>query len=113
MHTLSKSDYNLARTCDTKLYFRENRFPDNTSSSPYLALLRNGGFMIDALARAQRPGGILLEPGWDPAQDFAKTRELLDRDTVTIFQGTLFAGRRLARVDIIEKIGGDVHIIEV
>jgi hypothetical protein len=113
MHTLSKSDYTLARTCDTKLYFRENRFPDNGDSSPYLRLLANGGFMIDALARAQRPGGVLLEPGWDPAQDFAKTRELLERDTVTIFQATLFSGRRLARVDIIEKTGNDVRIIEV
>lgn len=26
--TLSKSDFTLARTCSTKLYFRENRFPD-------------------------------------------------------------------------------------
>lgn len=113
MHTLSKSDYALAQSCDTKLYFRENRFPDNKGSSPYLQLLANGGFMVDALARAQRPGGILLEPRWDPLQDFAKTRELLERDSVTIFQATLFAGRRLARVDIIEKTGNTVRLIEV
>lgn len=113
MHTLSKSDYNLARTCDTKLYFRENRYPDNGDYSPYVRLLAEGGFMVDALARAQRPGGVLLDPTWDPVADFAKTRELLERDTVTIFQGTLLSGKRLARVDIIEKRGSDVNLIEV
>lgn len=113
MHTLSKSDYNLARTCDTKLYFRENRYPDNGDYSPYVRLLAEGGFMVDALARAQRPGGVLLDPTWDPVADFAKTRELLERDTVTIFQGTLLSGKRLARVDIIEKRGNEVSLIEV
>src|SRR5579871_2863629 len=113
MHTLSKSDYNLARTCDTKLFFRENRYPDNGDSSPYVRLLAEGGFMVDALARAQRPDGVLLDPTWDPVADFAKTRELLERDTVTIFQATLLSGKRLARVDIIEKRGSDVNLIEV
>jgi Domain of unknown function(DUF2779) len=111
MRTLSKSDYTLTRTCDTKLYFRENRFPSN--SSPYLQLLANGGFMVEALARAQRPGGILLESGWDPVHDFSMTRELLERDAVTLFQATLLSGRRLARVDIVEKTGLDVRLIEV
>ena len=113
MHTLSKSDYNLARTCDTKLYFREHGYPDNGDYSPYVRLLAEGGFMVDALARAQRPGGVLLDPTWDPVADFARTRELLERDTVTIFQGTLLSGKRLARVDVIEKRGGDANLIEV
>ena len=113
MHTLSKSDYNLARTCDAKLYFRENGFRDNGDSSPYLRLLAEGGFMVDALARAQRPDGVLLDPTWDPVADFAKTCELLERETVTIFQGTLLSGKRLARVDVIEKRGNDVNLIEV
>ena len=113
MHTLSKSDYNLARTCDAKLYFREHRYPDNGDYSPYVRLLAEGGFMVDALARAQRPGGVLLDPTWDPVADFAKTRELLGQDTVTIFQGTLLSGKRLARVDVIEKRGNEVSLIEV
>src|ERR1700733_8192619 len=113
MPTLSKSDYGLARSCDTKLFFRENRFPDTRASSPYLQLLADGGFMVDALARAARPGGILLEPGWDPIQDFAETKKLLERDTVTVFQATLLSGKRLARVDIIEKTGNTVRLIEV
>jgi hypothetical protein len=113
MHTLSKSDYALARTCDTKLFFRENGFRDNGDSSPYLQLLANGGFMVEALAQAQRPDGVLLARGRDPIEDFATTRALLDRETATIFQATLLSGRRLARVDIIEKSGNAVRIIEV
>ena len=66
MHTLSKSDFALAQSCETKLFFRENRFPDTRASSPYLQLLADGGFMVDALAGAQRPDGILLEPRLGP-----------------------------------------------
>ena len=111
--TLSKSDFTLARGCETKLHFRENRFPESGDSSPYVRLLADGGYMVDALAQAQRPDGILLDYGRGPDVDAAKTREYLERDTVTLFQATLLGGRRLARVDIIEKRGNVVRLIEV
>lgn len=111
--TLSKSDFTLARDCETKLHFRENRFPESGGSSPYVRLLADGGYMVDALAQAQRPDGILLDYGRGPDVDAAETRAYLERDTVTLFQATLLAGRRLARVDIIEKRGNVVRLIEV
>ena len=40
--TLSKSDFKLARSCDAKLFFRENGYPDNRDMNPYLALLAEG-----------------------------------------------------------------------
>jgi len=111
--TLSKSDYTLARSCDAKLYFRENGYPDDRESDPYLQLLAFGGYMVDALAKAKRPHGIALEYGRDTAADCERTRELLTRDDVTLFEGTLLVGRRLARADILEKRGNVVHLIEV
>lgn len=111
--TLSKSDYTLARSCDAKLYFRENGYPDDRESDPYLQLLAYGGYMVDALAKANRPHGIALEYGRDTAADCERTRELLTREDVTLFEGTLLIGRRLARADIIEKRGNVVHLIEV
>ena len=111
--TLSKSDFALARTCDAKLYFRENRYPDNGESDPYLRLLREGSYMVEALATAKHEGGILLEYGRNPIEDFARTREYLSRDNVTLFQATLLWKRRLARVDILEKKGNVVRLIEV
>ncbi|HVT41163.1 MAG TPA: DUF2779 domain-containing protein [Gemmatimonadaceae bacterium] len=111
--TLSKSDFALARSCDAKLYFRENRYPDNRAYDPYLQLLADGGFMVEALARAAHPDGIHLEYGRGPAEDGARTLEYLRRDEVTLFQATLAWGRRLARADIIEKRGNAVRLLEV
>lgn len=113
MHTLSKSDYKLARDCPTKLYYRELRYPDRRAEDPYLALLAEGGYMVEALAKAQRPAGIPLEYGPDVAANFARTMELLARDQVTLFEATLLLGRRLARVDILEKNGSVIRLIEV
>jgi hypothetical protein len=111
--TLSKSDFALARSCDAKLYFRENRYPDTGESDPYLRLLREGSFMVEALAMAKREGGILLEYGRNAVEDFERTREYLSRETVTLFQATLLWNRRVARVDILEKRGNFVRLIEV
>jgi hypothetical protein len=111
--TLSKSDFKLARTCDAKLYFRENHYPDQNQVDLYLSLLRDGAFMVEALAQAKRPDGILCDYGPDVIGDSARTLELLQRETVRLFQPTLMWGRRLVRFDILEKSGSTIRLIEV
>lgn len=111
--TLSKSDYKVARECPAKLYFRENHYPDQNQFDAYLSLLRDGAYMVEALAQAKRPTGILCEYGVDPQTDASRTLEYLLRDNVTLFQATLVWGRRLVRVDIIEKTGSIIKVIEV
>ncbi len=113
MRTLSKSDFKLARTCDAKLYFRENRYPDDRGMDAYLALLAQGGYMVEALAKARRGDGIQLEYGGDPAKDSATALAHLQQDGVRLFEATLLSGRRLARADIIERHGNELHLIEV
>src|SRR5688500_15847545 len=111
--TLSKSDYILARSCEAKLFFRENAYPDNRGSNPYLALLAEGGYMVEALAKARYADGVQLEYGRNIADDHTRTLEQLKRDDVTLFEATLLAGRRHARADIIEKKGNAVRLLEV
>lgn len=113
MRTLSKSDFKLARTCDAKLYFRENGYPDNSDRNSYLALLAEGGYMVEALAKAMHPDGVQLQYGRSPADDYAETVEHLKQDTVTLFEATLVHGRRQARVDILEKKGNVIRLLEV
>lgn len=103
VHTLSKSDFKLARTCATKLYYRELRYPDTQQDDPYLQMLAEGGYMVELLAKQQFPEGITLEYGRDAETAARATAELLARDEVTLFEGTLLHGRRLARVDILRK----------
>jgi hypothetical protein len=111
--TLSKSDFKLARTCDAKLFFRENGYPDNREGSPYLALLADGGYMVEALAKARLGDGIQLDYGRDLAGDCARTLEYLTQDKVRIFEATLLVGRRQARVDVIEKDGNNIRLFEI
>ncbi|HYV99414.1 MAG TPA: hypothetical protein VE967_18290, partial [Gemmatimonadaceae bacterium] len=111
--TLSKSDFKLARTCDAKLYFRENGYPDNRDGNPYLALLADGGYMVEALAKARLGEGIQLDYGRDVAADFTRTMEYLTQDKVRLFEATLLVGRRQARVDVIEKDGNNIRLLEI
>jgi hypothetical protein len=111
--TLSKSDFKLARTCDAKLFFRENGYPDNRDSNPYLALLAEGGYMVEALAKAKYVDGVQLEYGRGVADDYVRTIEHLSREQVTLFEATLLVGRRQARVDILEKKGNVVRLLEI
>ncbi|MDQ6770340.1 MAG: DUF2779 domain-containing protein [Gemmatimonadota bacterium] len=111
--TLSKSDFKLARGCDAKLFFRENSYPDNRDMNPYLALLAEGGYMVEALAKAKYVDGVQLEYGRGVADDYQRTFDQLGRDQVTLFEATLLVGRQQARVDILEKNGNTVRLLEV
>jgi hypothetical protein len=111
--TLSKSDFKLARTCDAKLFFRENRFPDNRAGNPYLALLAEGGYMVEALAKAKYPNGVRPEYNPDSRAACAQTIEYLQRDDVVLFEATLAVGRQQARADILVKKGNVIRLLEV
>ncbi|MGK2962575.1 MAG: DUF2779 domain-containing protein [Gemmatimonadaceae bacterium] len=111
--TLSKSDFTLALTCEAKLFFRENGYPDTRDDDPYMRMLAQGGYMVEALAKAQRPEGVQLEYQHDSERALEETRQQLAKETVTLFQATLLWNRRLARVDILEKSGDTLRLIEV
>ena len=111
--TLSKSDFKLARSCDAKLYFRENGYPDNRDGNAYLALLADGGYMVEALAKARLGEGIQLDYGRNVADDFARTLEYLKQDKVRLFEATFLVGRRQARIDVLEKDGNNIRLIEI
>lgn len=111
--TLSKSDFKLARTCETKLFFRENRYPDARQDDPFLRMLAEGGYMVEALAKAHYPEGRELEYGKDLQQAWQVTHAALQEENVTLFEATLLCGRSLARVDILEKRGNSVRLLEV
>src|SRR5215475_14408982 len=111
--SLSKSDFILARTCGAKLFFRENGYPDNRDSDPYLRLLAEGGYMVEALAKARYEAGEQLQYGGNVTDDFAITHSHLSRPSVTLFEATLLVGRRHARVDILQKQGNAVRLLEV
>src|SRR5690348_3150819 len=100
LHTLSKSDFKLARTCATKLYYKELRYPQTLDDNEYLELLAEGGYMVELLAKQLFPDGVTMEYGRDPEADSRETVARLQGDC-TLFEATLLHGHRLARVDIL------------
>ena len=55
---LTKSDYKAACRCDRKLYYRKLGYANLKQEDPYLALLADGGYMVEKLARLLHPDGI-------------------------------------------------------
>lgn len=114
MKTFSKSDFKLARDCPAKLTWRERSYPDTTDSNAYLALLAEGGYMVEQLARLLFPEGVELE--YDPrraTEAWEVTRTALAAGDGTWFEATLLAGRQLARVDILRRRGNRFDLFEV
>ncbi len=112
-HTLSKSDYHLARECPTKLYYRELGYPTVTDGDDYLRLLADGGYIVEKIAKLLHPDGIALESGANLNDTVLRTRELLGWENVVLFEATLMSGDKLSRVDILVKRGMEFHLLEV
>jgi hypothetical protein len=115
LRTLSKSDFKVAQSCPTKLYYKKLHYPTTRDHDPYLTLLSDGGYMVEKLAKLLYPEGVALEYGaFDREAQAARTMELLaSRDEVVLFEATLLSGAKLARVDILVKRGRVFELIEV
>jgi hypothetical protein len=111
MH-LSKSDFKVARTCGTKLFYKKLRYPSKQDDDPYLEFLADGGYMIETIAKLLFPEGREIEFNSNEAA-VELTKQALKSDTVTLFEATLMFGQLLARVDILEKRGNRFRLIEV
>jgi hypothetical protein len=109
---LSKSDFKVARTCGTKLYYRKLRYPSKFDDDPYLEFLADGGYMVETIAKLLFPEG--KEIGFGSGDDaISLTSEAMKQEDVTLFEATFLFGQLLARVDILEKHGNHIRLMEV
>ncbi|WP_299591294.1 DUF2779 domain-containing protein [uncultured Microbulbifer sp.] len=110
---LTKSRFKRALECPTKLYYAEQ--PDYANQSlddDFLAELAKGGHQVGALAKCYFPGGEDLT-GLSPDEALIRTIELLQRDTVTIFEAAIRHEQLMIQVDILVKDGDHYELIEV
>jgi len=113
-HTLalSKTDYKVARSCLTKLYYRMNKYPSSKDGDEYMELLAEGGYMIGAVASLLFPDAILVdEPDHDKA--LQTTRKLIQKENVTLLEAAFESNGKFARPDILIKQGNHLTLIEV
>ncbi|HEY1014180.1 MAG TPA: DUF2779 domain-containing protein [Herpetosiphonaceae bacterium] len=110
---LSKSDFKVARSCPTKLYYRMMGYPSLRDGDEYLELLADGGYMVEQLAKLLFPEGREIGFLTDLAGAAEETIAALQAERAVLFEGTLISGGKLARADILVKDGDTLTLIEV
>jgi hypothetical protein len=120
MRVLTKSRFKLGLECPNKLYYthKEEVYANNKSSNPFLEALASGGFQVEELARLHFPNGVLIEDDTDRTkynyeEKVIQTNELLKNDNVVIFEAAFMFENLFIRVDILEKKGNQIKLIEV
>jgi hypothetical protein len=112
-HYLSKSDFKVAQTCPTKLFYKKNGYPSANEENEYLMMLADGGYMVEKIAKLLHPEGKDMKYGGAHEQAAQETLKALDADQVTLFEATLMSDGKLARVNILKKAGNIFDLIEV
>lgn len=114
---LTKTLLKLAMECPVKVHYaRDGRYVNTRKDDEFLEALTEGGHQVGALAklmfRAADPDAVEVVSR-DREEQLAQTRELLARDSVTVFEGTARVENLLIRSDILVKRGEVVDLIEV
>ena len=115
MHTLSKSDFKLASNCYTKLKYKKKGYPKASDTDEFLEMLAEGGYMVGKLATLLYPNGIDINTDNTYSSDvFENTAKWMQQENVILYEAA-FKNKdgKNARVDIIEKNGNDIYLIEV
>src|ERR1051325_1043688 len=110
---LTKSDFKVAQTCPTKLYYKKLRYASLHDENPYLDFLADGGYMVEKMAKLLFPNGKELEDWEDSEQAFKETCHALETSEITLFEATVLHSTLLARIDILRREGDTLKLIEV
>ena len=107
---LSKSDFQLASSCPKKLVYKKLAYPTSNDTNEYMEMLAQGGYIIGYMATLLYPDGIDIK-GSTTAVEL--TANYLRFENVTLFEAAVQSGDKVARIDILEKKGNSIHLIEV
>lgn len=120
MRVLTKSRFKLGLECPNKLFYthKDNEYANIKAGDPFLQALASGGFQVEELARMHYPNGILIEDDPDRTkynyqEKVNQTNELLNQDNVVIYEAAFMFKNLFIRVDILEKKGNEINLIEV
>ena len=109
--TLSKSDFQLASTCSKKLVYKKQEYPTSNDANEYMEMLAKGGFVVGMMAKLKYPTGF--EVLGNTKEAIERTNEYLKQKNCILFEAAFQSGEKLVRVDILEKKGNLVNLIEV
>lgn len=109
---LTKSDFKLAQTCPTKLYYLKKGYPSLDERDEYLALLADQGYLIEALARTLYPDGRWVGYRDDVESAAWETMSALT-ENCTLFEATFVSNGKMARIDVLVRRGNVFELIEI
>ena len=113
MAYLTKSRFKLALSCPTKLYYQDQKEYENKKElDSFLQALAEGGYQVGELAKCYYPNGYdVTEKGHKDSIE--RTNELLKQENVIIYEAAFQYENLFIRVDVLEKKGNTVNLIEV
>lgn len=111
---LTKSRFQLAVSCPTKLYYtgKPDLYPNTKDEDDFLRALADGGIQVGELAKLMFPGGIEITSRTH-AEQVEDTRRLLAQDEITIFEAAIQLGELFIRIDVLRKTGNRLELFEV
>lgn len=110
---LTKSKFQLAMECPTKLYYSgKPEYSNLKSEDAFLQALAESGFQVAELAKAYYPEGRSVS-SLDDEQAIAATNELLKQEKIIIFEAAILYENLFVRTDILIKEGDHLTLIEV
>jgi predicted RecB family nuclease len=112
---LSKSRFTAGLQCHKLLWWRVHE-PDapELKPDPDLQALFDQGTQVGEAARAYVPGGVLIDLPYDRMKEkAAATRKALSNGARVVYEASFFADRVFVAVDILERRGEGVGLIEV
>ena len=114
-HRLSKSRYCAGLQCLRQLWWRVHE-PDapELEPDPGLQAVFDRGHRIGELAKAQFPGGVLVdaEP-WEIAEKCAQTQAALQAGAPAIYEASFVADETFVGVDVLERLSEGFALVEV
>ncbi|MFM8178276.1 MAG: hypothetical protein ACKOAG_03710, partial [Candidatus Kapaibacterium sp.] len=108
---LSKSEYNHAVDCDTKLWYMKRGYPRVQDADSSMRHFARNGYVIGKMATLLYPEGIEITGSTEKALE--DTAVHMQKDECTLFEGAFLCDGFLARVDILVKKGNRIDLIEV
>jgi hypothetical protein len=110
--SISKTDYKVAHSCATKLYYRMYSSPSTKDGDEYMELLAEGGYMIGAIASLLFENAVLVDEP-DHYKAVAMTQEYFKQENIILLEAAFQSQGKFARPDILIKQGDALILIEV
>jgi len=111
---LTKTLFNISRECTSRLYYaKRDEYSSVKDEDEFLQSLAEGGMQVGELACMMHPGGGAIET-LNSTDAIAQTDLELQKENVTLYETAIsYDDKFLIRVDVFEKNGNDVNLIEV